>query len=177
MRLQIPLVLGLYGFRCVIIIKKIKQRNFMNCLYFTVWAQNQLRSGNNKQPCCHLIISYTAGTMLLFMPHGSQASVIVGTPANSALGLVTQGFSGHLIRHSWCHRHIRCLAPHTMVIETPGWGLTEETPHSPYRAPGRAGLTSAWEVRGPDPQKAGCVPGCGSFSGEKMYGLFPLERG
>ena len=36
----------------------------------------------------HLIISYSAETMLLFMPRGGLDAVIVGTPANSALGLV-----------------------------------------------------------------------------------------
>lgn len=30
---------------------KKKEKNSMNCVYFAVWAQNQLRSGNNKQPC------------------------------------------------------------------------------------------------------------------------------
>lgn len=29
----------------------------MNCLYFTAWAQNQLRSGNNKQSCYQLYSS------------------------------------------------------------------------------------------------------------------------
>lgn len=96
----------------------------MNCLYFTVWAQNQLRSGSNKQRwyqpyssnllCCWDNAPLCATWRL--------DSVIVGTPANSALGLVTQGFSGHIIRDCWCHGYIRCLAAHAMAIENPRVG-------------------------------------------------------
>lgn len=147
----------------------------MNCLYFVFWAQNQLRSGNNTLCQCQ---PYSSNHLLCCQDNAPLYatwrlnSVIVGTSANSAHGLVTQGFSGHIIRDSWCHGHIRCLAPHAMAIENPpGQGFTAEPLFSVCRAPRRTEMTSAWDLKGPDPEKAGCVPGRDSFHREKIYGL------
>lgn len=69
------------------------------------------------------------------MPCGGLDSVIVGTLANSALGLVTQGFLGHIIRDSWCHGHFRCLAPHAMAIEKPRMGTLCRIPIQSQQSP------------------------------------------
>lgn len=61
--------------------------------------------------------------------------MIVGISANSAHGLVTQGFSGHTIRDSWCHGHIRCLAPHVMAIENPRVGIHGWAPIQSVQSP------------------------------------------
>lgn len=55
-------------------------------------------------------------------------------------------------------------------MKTPGRGRSAEPLFSLCGAPRRTGLTSAWEVKGPGPEKAGCVPGQDSFYAEKMYG-------
>lgn len=105
----------------------------MNCLYFVFWAQNQLRSGNNTLCQCQ---PYSSNRLLCCQDNAPLYatwrlnSVIVGTFANSAHGLVTQGFSGHIIRDSWCHGHIRCLAPHAMAIENPQGRDSLQNPYS-----------------------------------------------
>lgn len=102
------------------------------------WAQNQLRSGNNKQgwyqPYSSNHLLYCQDNAPLYATWRLD-SVIVGTPANSALGLVTQGFSGHIIRDSWCHGHICCLAPHAMAIENPRIGTHCRTPIQSVQSP------------------------------------------
>ena len=65
------------------------------------------------------------------------------------------------------------LLPTRWPLKIPGWGLTAEPLFSSRVAPRRAELTSAWEVKGPDSEKARCVPGHDSYYGDKMYG-FPL---
>lgn len=82
-------------------------------------------------------------------------------------------FSGHIIRDSWCHGHIRCLAPHAMAIENPRVGIHGRAPIQSVQSPqeNRNDVRLGPEMKGPDPEKAGCVPGRDSFHREKIYGL------
>lgn len=110
----------------------------MNCLYFVFWAQNQLRSGNNTLCQCQ---PYSSNHLLCCQDNAPLYatwrlnSVIVGTSANSAHGLVTHVFSGHIIRDGWCHGHIRCLAPHAMAIENPRVRIHCRTPIQSVQSP------------------------------------------
>lgn len=145
---------------------KKKEKNSMNCVYFAVWAQNQLRSGNNKQPCHqpyssqHLFCCPDNAPLYATWRPGGWA---VGTPANSALGSVTRGFSGHSIRDSWCHGHIRCLAPHTMAIENARAGTQCRTPVQSVRSPQENGTDVSLGGERPRPREGRLCSGPGQF--------------
>lgn len=91
--------------------------------------------------------------MLLFMSRGGLAAVIVGTPANSALGSVTRGFLGHSIRDSWGHGHILCLAPHTMAIENPRVRTQCRTPIQSVQSPKETRTDVSLRGERPRPRK------------------------
>lgn len=127
--------------------------------------------GSAATSLIHPTISSAAKTMLLFMSRGSLPPVLVGTTANSALDLVTRQSSGHISKHLVPATHVTPCGPHTMAIEKPlGWGTHCGSSIQSMQASGRELVTSDWEVRGPDPEKAGHVPGQASFCGGKMYG-------
>lgn len=79
--------------------------------------------------------------------------MIVGTATNSALGSVTRGLSGHSIRDSWGHRHIRCLVPHTTVIENPGLGTPCRTPIESVQSPKETRTDVSLRGERPRPRK------------------------
>lgn len=93
-------------------------------------------------------ISHAAQTMCLFVWQAGLAPATVRTSANSALGLVTQGFLGHSIRDTQCCRYIRCLLPTPQPLTTPGCRTFRE---------GKADVSPGGES--PGPEKTGCVQG------------------
>lgn len=116
----------------------------MNCLYFTVWAQNQLRSGNNKQSCSqlyslnHLLCCQDNAPLYATWKPGRcdcrnsrQLSTWLGDPR--VLGL-------HHQRQPGPRTHPLPSLPTWWPLKTPGWGLTAEPLFSSCIAPRRAGL-------------------------------------
>lgn len=97
-------------------------------------------------------IAHAARTMCLFVWHAGLASVTVRTSANSALGLVTQGFLGHIIRDTQCCGYIRCLLLTPQLLMIPGCGTFRE---------GKVDVSPGGES--PGPEKTGCVQGTTVF--------------
>lgn len=93
-------------------------------------------------------ISHAAQTMCVFVRQEGLAPATVRTLANSALGLVTQGFLGHIIRDTQSCRYIRCLLPTPQPLTIPGCGTFRE---------GKADVSPGGES--PGPEKTGCVQG------------------
>lgn len=87
----------------------------------------------------------------------------VGTPANSALGWVTRGFSGHSIRGGRCHGHIRCLAPHTMAIENPRVGTQCRTSLQSVQSPKENGTDVSLRGERPRPREGRLCSGTRQF--------------
>lgn len=96
--------------------------------------------------------------------------MIIETQANPALSLVTHGFSGHIIRDSWCHGHIHCLVPHTMAIENCRMGTHCRAPIQPMQSPKENRTDVSLGGERPRPREGRLCFRTDSFYGEKIYG-------